>query len=372
VKVGLNLVYLVERAGGAGTYAYELLPALLDADPTVRLTAFVSRDAPPDLRRQPWAEEIDWVELPVRFGNRSHLVGQVFGIPAVARRRRLDVVHSLANGGPPLTLGAKKVVTLLDLIWLHQGERWDSARAVRSMEVFVRVSARMSHRLITISHAARDDLVSTLGLDGEKIDVAPLGVRIPSGERGDAAAVRADLGLGDAPVVLCVAQKRPYKNLAALIRAVPELGGAILVLPGAATEHEQELRRLAGELAVADRVRFLDWVSEEELEGLYRAATCVVLASLGEGFGLPVLEAMGRGVPVACSDRPALPEVAGEAAILFDPLDQAAVTDAIRRLLCDEPLRAELIERGRARAREFSWRGTAERTLESYARAASR
>jgi glycosyltransferase involved in cell wall biosynthesis len=81
---------------------------------------------------------------------------------------------------------------------------------------------------------------------------------------------------------------------------------------------------------------------------------------------------MGRGVPVACSNRPALPEVAGEAAILFDPLDQAAVTDAIRRLLRDEPLRAELIERGRARAREFSWRGTAERTLESYARAASR
>jgi glycosyltransferase involved in cell wall biosynthesis len=345
---------------------------LLEADPTVRLTAFISRDAPADLREQPWAGEIDWVELPVRFANRSHLVGQVIGIPVVAARRRLDVVHSLANGGPPLTLRARKVVTVLDLIWLHQGEQWDSPRAVRSMEVFVRVSARVAHRLITISHAARDDLVSTLGLDRDKIDVAPLGVRQPTDVvPGDPAALRERFDLGEAPVVLCVAQKRPYKNLAALVRALPDLPeeGAVLVLPGSATEHEQELRRLADELGVSERVRFLDWVSGDDLEALYRTATCFVLPSLVEGFGLPVLEAMARGVPVACSDRPALPEVAGDAALLFDPLDQPAVTEAIRRLLRDEDLRARLVERGRERVRQFSWRRTAEATLASYQRA---
>ena len=372
MKVGLNLVYLVDQAGGAGTYAYELVPALLEAEPTVRLTAFVSRDAPVGLRGQPWAGEIDWVELPVRFANRSHLVGQVIGIPAVAARRRLDVVHSLANGGPPLTLRARKVVTLLDLIWLHQGEQWDSARAVRSMEVFVRVSARVAHRLITISHAARDDLVSTLGLDRDKIDVAPLGVRQPTeGVAGDAAALRQRLDLGDRAVVLCVAQKRPYKNLGALVRALPALAeeGAVLVLPGAATDHERELRSVADELGVSDRVRFLGWVSDEDLETLYRTAACFVLPSLVEGFGLPVLEAMARGIPVACSDRPALPEVAGDAALLFDPLDQATLTEAIRRLLRDEELRARLVERGRARVRLFSWRRTAQKTLASYQRA---
>jgi glycosyltransferase involved in cell wall biosynthesis len=370
VKVGLNLVFLVDRAGGAGTYAYELLPALLDADPTVRLTAFISRDAPADLRYEPWAGEVDWVELPVRFGNRSHLFGQVLGIPAVAARRRLDLVHSLANGGPPLTLGARKVVTLLDLIWLHQGEQWDSARAVRSMEVFVRVSARVAHRLITISHAARHDLVSTLGLDPRKIDVAPLGVRPPTVAAADPSAIRERLKLGEAPVVLCVAQKRPYKNLGALIRALPDLEteGAILVLPGSETEHERELRRLADDLGVSDRVRFLDWVSGEDLEALYRTATCFVLPSLVEGFGLPVLEAMARDVPVACSDRPALPEVAGDAALIFDALDQAAVNEAIRRLIRDPELRARLIERGRERVRQFSWRRTAEETLASYRR----
>ena len=371
MRVGLNLVYLVDRAGGAGTYAYESVPALLETDPSVRLTAFVSRDAPEDLRRQPWAGEVDWVELPVRFANRSHLVGQVLGIPAVAARRRLDVVHSLANGGPPLTPGAKKVVTLLDLIWLHQGEQWDSARAVRSMEAFVRVSARLAHRLITISHAARDDLVSTLGLDVDKIDVAPLGVRPPTGIAADPASLRERLDLGEALVVLCVAQKRPYKNLAALVRAMPELDveGAVLVLPGSSTAHEGELRRLADKLGVSERIRFLDWVSDEDLEALYRTATCFILPSLVEGFGLPVLEAMARGVPVAVLDWPALPEVAGAAALLFDPLDQAAVTEAIRRLLRDEGLRAQLVERGRERVPQFSWLRTAEQTLASYQRA---
>ena len=372
MRIGLNLVYLVEQAAGAGRYAYELLPALLEAEPGTRLTAFVSREAPRDLRRQPWAEEIDWVELPVRFSNRTHLLGQLAALPVIAARRRLDVVHSLANGGPPLTFRAAKVVTLLDLIWLHQGEAWDSARAVRSMALFVRLSARAADRLITISEAARNDLVTTLGLEASKIDVAPLGVRPPDGVAVvDPRELRRKLELDDAQVVLCVAQKRPYKNLAALIRALPELEGegAVLVLPGSSTEHESELRGLAAELGVSHRVRFLDWVSEDELEALYRTATCFVLPSLVEGFGLPVLEAMARSVPVACSNRSALPEVAGDAALLFDPLDQEAVTSAIRRLLRDDKLRAELTRRGRERVRLFSWRQTAEKTLETYRRA---
>jgi glycosyltransferase involved in cell wall biosynthesis len=322
---------------------------------------FVNRDAPAGLRAQPWAGDVEWVELPVRFSNRTHLLGQTGALPFAARRRRLDVLHSLANGGPPITPGVARVVTMLDLIWLHQREAWGTPSAVRTMALLTRVSARSAHRIITISHAARDDLVSSFGLAPEKIDVAPLGVRIP----------RETARAADEGVVLCVAQKRPYKNLASLVRAVAELGdeGATLVLPGAPTDHERELRELAERLGVAERVRFPAWVSEDELEALYRSATCFVLPSLIEGFGLPVLEAMARGVPVACSDRPALPEVAGDAALLFDPLDQPAVTDAVRRLLRDAELRTTLAERGLARAREFSWRRTAEATLASYRRA---
>jgi glycosyltransferase involved in cell wall biosynthesis len=363
VKVGLNLMFLVDEAGGAGRYAHELVPSLLEVEPGLRLTVFVNRDAPAGLAESEWAGDVEWVRLPTRFSNRTHLPGQAFVLPIVAARRRLDVVHSLANGGPPVTAGARRVVTLLDLIWLHQGEAWGTRSAVRTMALLTRISARTAHRVITISESARKDLIKSFGLPSEKIDVTPLGVRPPHGSPRRSAS--------DQPIVLCVAQKRPYKNLSSLIRAVAALDveAPVLVLPGAPTEHEVELRALAARLGVSGRVRFPAWVSPEELEALYAEATCFVLPSLIEGFGLPVLEAMARGVPVACSDRPALPEVAGDAALLFDPTNQIEVTDAVRRLITDAELRQSLIARGIARARAFTWRRTAELTLASYRRA---
>jgi glycosyltransferase involved in cell wall biosynthesis len=360
VKVGVNLMFLVDQAGGAGRYAEELVPALLDVEPGLRLTVFVNRDAPRALDAAAWAGDVEWVRLPTRFSNRTHLPGQAVGLPVIAARRRLDVVHSLANGGPPLTIGARRVVTLLDLIWLHQREAWGTPAAVRTMALLTRISARRATRVITISESARDDIVRTFEVAPEKIDVTPLGVRPPE---------RRPPRAGGPPSILCVAQKRPYKNLASLIHAVAELPEATLVLPGAPTEYEAELRRLADRLGVAERVRFPAWVPGDELEALYAQATCFVLPSLIEGFGLPVLEAMARGVPVACSDRPALPEVAGDGALLFDPTDQRAVTNAVRRLLGDADLREQLSARGLERAKHFTWRRTAELTLESYRRA---
>jgi glycosyltransferase involved in cell wall biosynthesis len=120
---------------------------------------------------------------------------------------------------------------------------------------------------------------------------------------------------------------------------------------------------------VSGDVRFLSWVSAEELEGIWSLAHAFVFPSLYEGFGLPVLEAMARGVPVACSNASSLPEVAGEAALLFDPGDEAAIADAIGRLLEDERLRARLRTAGEARARLFTWEQAARATLASYARA---
>ena len=364
MKVGLNLMFLVDEAGGAGRYAHELVPALLETEPGLSLTVFVNRDAPAGLACAQWAVDVDWVRMPTRFSNRSHLVGQATALPVIAARRRLDVVHSLANGGPPLTIGARRVVTLLDLIWLHQQEAWGTPTAVKTMAVLTRIAARTAHRIITISESARDDIVRSFGLDVGKVDVAPLGVRVP--EPLPAPTLEAGV-----PTVLCVAQKRPYKNLGTLIHAVAQLRDeqAVLVLPGAPTEHEADLRSLADRLGVSDRVEFPAWVSDEELEGLYASATCFVLPSLIEGFGLPVLEAMARGVPVACSNRPALPEVVGDAAVLFDPTDQEAVTDAVRRLIKDAQLRDSLSARGHERARQFSWRRTAEKTLATYRRA---
>jgi glycosyltransferase involved in cell wall biosynthesis len=140
-------------------------------------------------------------------------------------------------------------------------------------------------------------------------------------------------------------------------------------MPGYRTEHEADLRARAEALGVLDSVRLPGWVSPQELEGLWGAASAFVYPSLYEGFGLPVLEAMARGVPVACSDASSLPEVAGDAALMFDPHDEGAIARAITRLLGERELSAGLARRGRERAQQFSWERTARLTLASYERA---
>jgi glycosyltransferase involved in cell wall biosynthesis len=369
VRVGLNLVFLSRQGGGIGRYATELLPALLAADPELELVAFHGSLLPPQLRDVPGADRIEWVDLRAAPSERRNLVVQLAALPLLARRRGCQLVHSPANVGP--LAGVPTVVTITDLIWLHEPERWESRGVARKIRALAVSNARRARRVLAISEATRDDLVRTLGLPEEKIDVTPLGVGRPlAASPEDVHAVRSRLGVGERPIVLCIAQKRPYKNQEVIVRALPDLGEEpVAVLPGAPTAYERKLRTLAESVGVAERVLLPEYVSERELEALYGAATCVVLPSLIEGFGLPVLEAMARGLPVACSDRPSLPEVAGDAALLFDPLDQAAVTASLRRLLVDEELRRELSRRGRERAGLFTWERTARLTLASYARA---
>jgi glycosyltransferase involved in cell wall biosynthesis len=185
---------------------------------------------------------------------------------------------------------------------------------------------------------------------------------------------RERFALGERRVLLSLSAKRPHKNLAALIAAMallPAESRPVLVLPGYPTWHEAELRERAESLGVGDDVRLMGWLAEDELEGLWAIAEAFVFPSLYEGFGLPVLEAMARGVPVACSDASSLPEVAGEAALLFDPHDVAAIAAALTRLLEEADLRGRLRALGRERVKLFSWERAARLTLASYARALS-
>ncbi len=381
LRVGLNLLFLGERAGGAGRYATALPGALLAAEPATEVHVFITRETPTELRRAPWAQSVRWVTLPIGLGGSPiELLAQFAGLPLLSLARRLDVLHSPANTGPVLTPGLASVVSLLDLIWLHRGPEWEpDPRARTRMLTLVRHGVRHADRVFAISEAAAADFVRTLGVPRERIDVTPLGIDVtPLGidvapARAAAvadAALRARLALEDRRVVLCVAQKRPYKNLDSLVRSLADLDPDVaLVLPGAPTDYERELRALADELAVAERVRFPEWLSDAELDGLYGLADVFALPSLIEGFGLPVLEAMARGVPVACSNVSALAEVAGDAALLFDPERQEEVTGAIRRLLEDRALAERLVARGHERVAHFTWTRTGAASLAGYRRA---
>ena len=372
LTVAFNLLFMGEQAGGIGRYSRELVRAMLAVEPDTRIVCLVGRDAPADLREEPWADSVRFRRLPFAMASRPpfHVAYQLAGLPGALRG--VDVLHSPANIGP-LRCGVPAVMTLHDLVWIHHPAEWEDERTAARMR---RVAVRCAHRadrVIAISRAAGEDLVETIGLDRTRVDVVPLGASPgPGAPPTPEPELRARLGLGERPLVLCISQKRPYKNQEALVRALPELHDAALVCPGAATPYEARLRAVAEELGVSDRVHLPEWVSEADLEGLYRAASCFALPTLFEGFGLPVVEAMARGVPVACSDVWSLPELAGDACLLFDPRDQAAVTGAVRRLLSDRALTERLGAAGRERAREFTWERTARGTLESYRRAITR
>ncbi len=374
MHIGLNLIYLVPGdTGGMEVYARELLPELLQAAPRgTRFTAFINREAA--AAGGPWGELLPAVTVPVNARRREQWVlGEQTLLPPMAMRAGVNIVHSLASTAPAWGR-FRRVLTVHDLIYARFPDAHPGLRD-RGMRILVPLAARRSTRVIAISQSTSRDLVELLGLPPERIDVAPQG--LGAVRRADARSVqetRARFGLGERQVLLTLSAKRPHKNLLALIGAlalIPAERRPLLVLPGYPTWHEAQLRAHAAALGIAADVRLEGWLEEGEVEGLWGVADAFVYPSLYEGFGLPVLEAMARGVPVACADSSSLPEVAGDAALLFDPRSQEAIAQAIERLLGDPALAASLRERGSARVREFSWRRTAQLTLDSYARALS-
>jgi glycosyltransferase involved in cell wall biosynthesis len=373
MHVGLNLIFLVPgETGGMEVAARELIPSLLAVAPAgMRFTAFINREAAA-AADGPWGELLPAVTVPVIARNRVQWVlGEQALLPPLAARSRVGLMHSLASTAP-LWGPFRRVVTVHDLIYAHFPEAHSGIRE-RGIRLLVPAAARRSARVIADSHSTRADLISLLGIPPERIDVVPLG--LGSVERGQPLPereTRERFDLGSRSVLLSLSAKRPHKNLAALIAALALIAPErrpLLVLPGYATWHERELRERADSAGVSADVRFLGWVSAAELEGLWAIARGFVFPSLYEGFGLPVLEAMARGVPVACSNASSLPEVAGDAALLFEPSDERAIAQALERLLGDPAEAERLRARGRQRAREFTWERTARLTLASYERA---
>jgi glycosyltransferase involved in cell wall biosynthesis len=370
LKVGLNLLHLVPgETGGSEVYARHLVPALLEAGGP-ELVVFASREGAPSIRSEPWGRDLELVEVPVSAVSRARRVlAEQAALPPAARRAGIHLLHNLFSTAP-VAPGVPQVTTILDLIYRRFPEAHSGVRSL-GMRMLVPLSARRSARIIAISEATRSDVVSFLRVDPSRVDVTYLAPGLsdavePVPERE----LRERHSLGDAPIVLSVSAHRPHKNIERLVDAVAALERpAVLVVPGYGTEWEDELAAHVRRRGVEQRVRLIGWLGDAELEGFYAASTCLAFPSLAEGFGLPVLEALGRGLPVACSNAASLPEVAGDAALYFDPLDVPAMTGAIDRLLTDDDLRRRLAAAGLEQAARFTWRRTAEGTLRSYDRA---
>jgi len=362
--------------GGIGTYVDELMwSALRDADPSLELVPFASRwrhstttsGEPLTLDGRPWA-----VHLP--FSIRVlYPAWDLFNAPALPRvLRDCDVVHATNPAAvPPVRPGQKLAVTVHDLAF----ERFPKAFPSRWLRLYragLRAATRRAHAIITPSEATKRDLVELTGYATERVHVTPLGPAREEDATPEQLRAREEDFLDHGPrrpFILHVGTIEPRKNLVRLLRAYRRLAGEglphQLVLVGPRGWNTQEFdAELAKEgpgtvVGTGEMGRHL-------VDAAYRLADAVAYPSLYEGFGLPVLEAMSHGVPTVASNISSIPEVAGDAALLVDPTDEDAIAGALRRVLTDEEVAADLRRRGRQRAAGFSWEETARATLRVY------
>lgn len=370
-RIGINALFLVPgKVGGSETYTVELIKALAEAHPKVEFLVFCGREATDSLAGRGFPSNVRI--RPVRFPSALkplRAVVEAVLLPLLGRRERIDLMHSMGTTGT-LFGNHARVVTVHDLIFHHFPDTFPRpARA--GLELLVPLGAKRADRVIAVSASTKRDLIETYGISAEKIDVVleGCGLHETSGlvERE---ALEAQFGLDERPLVLTVAAALAHKNLDRLFEAVAQLNADGLKLQLALVGHAgldtDHLRALATKLGIDDQVAFTGWVTDEELDSLYAAAECFVYPTLFEGFGLPVLEAMHRGVPVACSNTTSLPEVAGDAALLFDPLSVEAIANSIRNLIEQPELAADLVQRGHAQAATFTWERAADGTWQSY------
>ena len=366
----LNALFLDPAAsGGPETYLRGLAPALRAAHPGARLTIATTRAGAAALREDGWAEWAAIRELPCDEGQRGRrqLAEQVL-LPLLARRAKADLVHSLASVAPIRVPGIAHAITLHDVTFFRM--KTFNAVTTWGMQQVVSRAARHADALIAVSAAARDEIVEELGLPADRFSVVHHGATRPTrAAPAPEADVRERYGIGDRRVVLCVASKRPHKNQALLVRAASHLGDDVaIVLAGHPEPYDAELRALAGDLGVREKIRFADYVPDPDLEALWGIAGAAAFPTRAEGFGMPVLEALSRGVPVACSDLPVLREVSGGLARTFDPDDAPGAATAIAAALQNA---GGIAVEGPAWAARFTWERAARETFATYERACS-
>ena len=291
-----------------------------------------------------------------------------FGFVRDARRVGADLLHYPANVGN-LRRGMRQIVTIHDLSFLHHPEWFRAGRALYYRHGVAR-SVRLAERVITVSQATADDVRSRFALGADKVRAVPNGLdkRFRPASPEAQARAREQYRLPDR-FLLYVGTHEPRKNLPRLVRAWSAVAGNCpldLVLAGRQGWKTEPIRREAEASPSRDRIHFPGYIEDADLPALLSAARAFVYPSLFEGFGLPVLEAMACEVPVVAADTSSLPEVAGDAAFLVDPLDEGALGAALVRIATDAALRQDLRKKGIDRAKRFSWDRTAEQTLDVY------
>ena len=365
IRPALDAHVVGRRKTGNETYVVNLASALARR-PDVQPLAYVDAGVIWPLPDGPETRELRWrapflripVELPIR-----------------ARRDHCDLLH-VQYVAPPIA--RMPIVTAIHDVSFEDVPGLFPRRTELRLKLSVRFSARRSQAVITISEFTRSRIAHHYHMDPDRIVVTPLavGAQWRSMPKDEALARLADLSL-PASFVLAVGNLHPRKNIPRLVRAVAAArragaGDLHLVLAGQRWWRMGEIDRAIEEESAGNWVHFLGYVDDSSLVALYSCADVVAYPSLYEGFGLPVLEALACGAVVVASNTTAIPEVAGDAALLVDPQDVTAMADAIATAITDEETRARLRRAAPLQTARFTWDRCADLTVGAYRTALER
>ena len=368
MRIAFDTTSIPRLMAGAGVYTCNLIRALAAVDEENEYVVFARDGAFDDLQRERPQFQVAHVSARSRP---LRLFWEQVLLPFQAKGRAIDVVHSPHHTAPVLTLGCRRVVTFHDLTFFILPERYPRRRRLYFRSVSW-TAAKVADRLICPSQAVMDDIVRLLHVSPAKVrPIAEAAAPAFRPLEDKAALERFRLKhLLPERFILSVGSLEPGKNRTTLLKAFAKLRRQgiehKLVVAGQRAWKYRDDFHLVEELGLKGEIIFTGYILPEEMPALYNAADLFVFPSLYEGFGLPVLEAMACGVPVVASNLSAIPEVAGDAAILTDPRDADLLCDSMARILKDDGLRATLRTRGLERAAQFSWEKAARETIEVY------
>jgi glycosyltransferase involved in cell wall biosynthesis len=366
MKVLLNGLQAGNRSG-TGRYTTELARWLPQVSNDLDLAVVWPKNADP-----PNTEAPGFTLIKKDFPSAGRrLFYDQLGLRSEARQARADLTHYPANVGN-LFGGIRSIVTVHDLSFIRHPSWYTLGRSAYYRSVVSR-STRTAARIIADSTATADDLINLLGVSALRIDVIPLGVSEAYTPQSAAQqkAVREKYSLPEA-FFLFVGTLEPRKNVIRIIQGWAGRAQAAklpLVIAGRDGWKVGPIHQAANQYNDTGKIHFPGFIAEEDLPALLSAAKMLVWPSLWEGFGLLPLESMACGTPVVTSNSSSLPEVVGDAALTVDPYDADAIGEAMLRLASDEKLYKNLRERGLSRAKEFTWKRTAELTCDAYRRA---
>ena len=379
MRIGFDARWIDKKMSGIGVYSLNLLSNLLAIDSTNWYTIVINEfcNIKLLLSRLPARRTPNW-ELKEISSKHSRAKDQ-FILPNLIAQEKLYWFHSPDFMLPLHSHGCKLVSTIHDLsvfIFPNFAPKALKSRFYPAYRAAVKLMAKHADEIITDSEHSRREICKHLNVPLHKVHTIYCGVGkefkdniSPSISKG---LIEQEYGVSG-KIILYVGRQDPNKNLCALIETYSQLTQPIkdeyrLVIVGSPYHRFPEPQQLTEELNLTEQVVFTGYVPQECLPHFYRAATLFVYPSLYEGFGLPPLEAMASGIPVVSSNATSLPEVVGDAALLVNPRDVSQFKRAIEKIVEDDALRTEMIEKGLERAKHFSWQGTARQTLELYER----